>query len=403
MPLRVLMILVCLAVFLASTLVRAEDCTCPVLQCEPCQKKLVLGTHIKECRQSPAVVCQKVVCENVDNFFQCIAGAPPLYIPPQDPSLRYTEPRYTPPAAKEIDFTKLAVKPAGDDAKKIEDISPAVESEKSTEKVEQRALASVSESQPVAPEKMSVQIKNLKGALQVNGKPLKTSSLITLPLEIRATQASQLSLFFGKDHVKIKLTSQTRFKLLFDEGVVMIQKLVGEAQFEVAQSRDLFVVDIGSWRWGKKSGEFKIKTSPLGVVIENTLAEAYLRRETVISPAELIPSGRVLQFTDGVDLYSSTEITNPEKQTYTLVGAAINAKQKRQPAADSFCQAPAAQFEQCAWKCFGSQPNDKGCSSKKSPVQCVRFTCSADGQWKLPTLVSEGECSGSQIHVGLCH
>lgn len=408
MPLRAVILLVCIIIFLGTTIARAEDCACPVVQCEPCQRKLILGTQIKECSKPPAVVCQKIVCENVDNFFQCIAGAPPLYIPPVDPATRYTEPRFTPgpDAEPKVNFTKLA---------EVFEKAPDAESAgESVEVVKARGPASA-QAKPIegiveAAEKPWMLMLSRKGGEVWHGKKqLRKNSSFRSAVELVAKKKSQVSIRYSRDVMRMEMSKGAKLKFTVQDGVLLAQDISGDVQFTIENSQELFVVDIGDWRFGKKSGAFKVSHTGNVTTVDNNQGEGHLRRETLISQSDKIKEGETLKFQAGSDLYSSVPSQNESNKTNYVLQEAEPGEDsalestERVPAAEAFCGAPVGQYEQCAWKCFGAGENAKSCASPAAASKCVRFTCSADGQWKLPTIVSDGECSVSKIHVGICH
>jgi hypothetical protein len=392
-------------VFLATTFARAEDCSCPVVQCEPCQKRLVLGSQIKECAKSPAVVCQKIVCENVDNYFQCIAGAPPLYIPPVDPATRYTGPRYTPDSQPpEIDFTKLADVPGDKPAVKP---APAPQFDEAEKPVSVRQPASVETAPAVAADWMLV-LSKLNGEVFHGKKHLGKNGSFRSAVTLQARKKSEVAARFGKDVVHLNMEKGSTLELTVQDEVMMVRQVTGDVQFKIEKSHDLFVADLGGWRFGKKSGSFKISRDGSSTFVSNQTDEAYLRRETLISHADVIKGVVTYKFDDGADLYSVVPSQGETKANYSLndgssIGAPRDVASSTAASSEAFCNAPEGQYEQCAWKCFGAAAEAKNCANPSTAAKCVRFTCAADGQWKLPTVVSEGECSLDRIHVGICH
>jgi len=379
MPLRAFLFLFLTATLSLTALAFADDCSCPVVQCEPCQHKIILGAQMKECKNTPAVVCQKVVCENVENYFHCLANAPDLYIPPQDPSRRYTEPRYSP----------LVEKPAA--PARFEFKAPVAP-------VAPRLPASVTA--PVKPVSTDIIVSRLKGEVFEGRKALHKTKSYKSKVLLSAKKNAQVKVEYAGDEVWVDLQPGEPVDFSIEEGVLVLRQAAGELRGDVKKSSDLVVVDLGEWRFGKRSGEFDVLSSGAGVRIGNFSGEGMLRKKAVISASTKIPANTTVQFT-GTELYTLAPFQTETAMTYVLNEA--SGDDSRAPAADSFCQAPAGQYEQCAWKCFGAAKDAKACAGDAAQTHCVRFTCAADGQWKLPTVVSGGECSVDKVQVSLCH
>lgn len=74
-------------------------------------------------------------------------------------------------------------------------------------------------------------------------------------------------------------------------------------------------------------------------------------------------------------------------------------------AAGPICNAPQADFNQCAWKCENNPKGEARCRTDLPSVSCVRRVCNANGQWsdsaRLPASFSNS-CEPEKTVVGSC-
>ena len=96
-----------------------------------------------------------------------------------------------------------------------------------------------------------------------------------------------------------------------------------------------------------------------------------------------------------------------KKPEPTKLELALRNVEGRSPASldSDLCQAPAGQFQQCAWSCEGNPKGAKGCQAEQDQVHCVRRTCNAAGQWSPATAFASSYkdlCPAEGIRVGDC-
>lgn len=74
-------------------------------------------------------------------------------------------------------------------------------------------------------------------------------------------------------------------------------------------------------------------------------------------------------------------------------------------ASGPICNAPQADFNQCAWKCENNPKGEARCRTDLPHVNCVRRVCNANGQWsdsaRLPASFSNS-CDPEKTVVGSC-
>lgn len=376
----------------------AENCQCPVIQCDPCQRSLRLGTETLSCGYTGKMECDKVVCENVDNYFQCLAGEAPIFVPPQNLMTRITEP--LDPADKKpqpIDFNKLAEKV------EIKEVAEEVFLEpKQTvvpEKTVQRKPAAVETK--IKP--MVFSVENVAGKTLLNKKKLKKKITLAVPFELEAKEKNQVTIKNQKSHVVINMSSRTSLKIRAEEDVVWFEMQKGDAVFKIKDAKWVHAVDMGQWRFGKKSGTFGVSRSGDLYTLLNEDEEGFLRRNELIANVQKIPAKKMIQMTteDGIFAFRDTKSEPIKKPKYQMSPVMPSAEARSVASEKNLCASPEASFESCAWKCFGARTKDKKCGMSKNS-QCVRFTCSADGLWKFPTMASGSECSADIVRVGSC-
>ncbi|MBY0385053.1 hypothetical protein K2X05_07830 [bacterium] len=383
--------------FFSSTIF-ADSCQCPVIQCDPCQRPLRLGTEMLACGYTGKMECDKVVCENVDNYFQCLAGEPAIYVPPQNLMTRITEP--LDPADKKpqpIDFNKLAEKV---EIKEIaQDVFLEPKPSVPKEKISVRKPASVE----IKEKPIFFSVVNTAGKTLLNKKPLKKKITLAVPFELNAKEKNQVTIKNQSSHVVINMSAQTSLKIRAEEDVVWFEMQKGDAVFKIKDSQWVHAVDMGQWRFGKKSGSFGLSRTGELYTLLNEDEEGFLRRNELISNVQKIPPKKMIQMTvqDGIFAFRDTQVAKIKKPTYQMSPMMASADARSVASEKTLCAAPEASFESCAWKCFGARAKDKKCGQSKNS-QCVRFTCSADGLWKLPTMASGSECSADVVRVGSC-
>lgn len=379
----------------------AADCQCPVVQCEPCQRPLQLGREELNCDAGGKTECIKIVCENVDNFFQCLAGETPLYTPPQNPMTRITEPQD--PADKRpqpIDFQKLTGPTTPLEESKFIDIDnediPRVQVKDIG--MPQRQLAS----EPVAESLGQIAVYHLErklGRIYLNGQRIRKSSVWKGRGIIKSDDAGDVAIFGVGGRYQLHMSPQTQIEVFAANDVLWVNLKKGQAQFKIEKTQVVHAIEFGMWRFVKREGSYHLAIKNGNWVIENQVGKAFLRRNELIAKAEEIQPYKTLTFDPAYRLVSMESISTEVNRTLKMLSAP---EVKRSLAQEgSFCLQPQAEFEQCAWKCFGASGKAKKCDPAVG-AQCVRFTCSADGLWKMPTLVTSSECSTKEVRIGTC-
>lgn len=381
--------------FISQPVTAAEACACPTIQCEPCQVRLPLGEEKKQCDSQREISCQKFVCENVDNFFQCLAGSPPLYIE-REPSQRYTEPRYdanaTPQPIPMTDWQYGPEQFIEEESRQAPPSKPA----------SLRAPASVMVDLPKAsfePSALWLEVK--KGHGTVQGKALKKKTRLLKSLQVKSKSGGEFNVKSDREVLRLKLSPGAEFLLVHEDDSVLIHMQKGSLSATVLKADPLFVLNVDEWRVAKQSGEIKVQVAGTAMSIDNISGELYVRQKEIIAKTERYPVGSRLTFHQGLP-YTIEAIGSTPAQKFVMSPSKSKNIEARVPAGDNFCSSPAGQFEQCAWKCFGAGKDSKNCFNPKTPATCVRFTCSADAHWKLPTFVSNSSCERDTVRIGTC-
>jgi hypothetical protein len=385
-------------VLLFSTSSFAETCLCPEVQCEPCQQSIVLGTEELSCGVDAKISCKKVVCENVDNFFQCLSGAPPVHAMQNSQNLqsKITEPRdpaeYIP---EPIDFRKFK--------KELLYVEDKIEiTPEKTRPAEKKEIVR----QPASffPKQVtSFQISSVTGKVEVNKKRLQKPVTVQSAFSIKAKEKSEILVKGPQSDFKVKMTAGAEWLVRMDLDVLWLEPLKGEVVVTLHKTELVHALDMGMWRLAKREGVYGISRQQNTYTLLNEKGPGYLRRNELISQAIPIEPQKLIQLSaeEGVIAFRDINYTPVAKPKYEMP-MAVGFKGARGIASDgNLCSFPAGQFENCAWKCFGASTKDKKCGQSKNS-QCIRFTCSADGLWKLPTGATPTECDRTEVRVGAC-
>jgi hypothetical protein len=249
----------------------------------------------------------------------------------------------------------------------------------------------------------SFYLENIAGAFFLNKQKVKKNVKTKSPFSVSAPQDVEMMIHAPQSRWVLKLTKGSQISFRYEDDVLWADIKKGHAFFNIKESQQVHALELGEWRFGKRSGSFGVSRVGESVTVLNEEVEGFLRKNELIAKVEKIEPQRSLQFSDSDGLVAARDHKKeaPVQKKYQMPQVLMPEAQARSLAAEEFCQAPQGAYESCAWKCFGAGAKESKCGlSKKS--QCVRFTCSADKQWKLPTPVTGSECSVDIIRVGAC-
>lgn len=406
-----------LFLFISAPFSTAQECACPVVQCDPCQRRMVLDSQKLQCTPEKSVVCDNVVCENVDNYFQCLAGAPSLHLPAEDASSRMSTPQYpgsnvvtTPVELPNLEFqhfndvetTIMADEKPGTvlrlrgpaSSKKREVIAPAEGDESWNHLKESK--------EKIAP----LHFAGLYGA-KWNGKKMrasKTQSFLDEDGTLSTAQKQSATFSFGAIKGRLDLAAHSEVRVIKEDDHLVFHPLKGSVALKNISAPHMVIFDVGEWRVGKTAGDMRWSQKKNDALIENSKGEAFLRRDQLIAKSESLPEGMELVISDDYGIVHADRDESQWKKTYQLHEKSSSPKQRRVLASSSIssegCAQPRGEAQQCAWKCFGAK--GKSCVNSET-TQCVRFTCSLGGEWKMPTRVSGKECKANSVEVHSCN
>ncbi len=392
-------------VLVFSTPALADNCACPPVQCEPCQRPVQFGIEEVRCGSGEKGFCNKFVCENVDNFFQCLAGEKPIHAAPQDLMSRMTDPRD--PIEKKpetIDFQKFT-----------ENMEILAEKEKPTAEEEKPTTLPIPMPTPIPkedsvrtlasllprPQPVHFQVKSAFGKVEINRKRLHKPISVPSAFSVKAVEKSEIVVQGLKSHFTVKMNADSEWSAHVDDDVLWLTVKNGDIVVSLRKTELVHAVDMGLWRLAKREGVFGVSLQRDVYTLLNEEGFAYLRRNELISSAQPIGPKKLIQLSADEGILAVKDIQqNPTKKTKFEMPRNLRSTQ-REIASQDLCSLPAANFESCAWKCFGTGVKDKKCGQAKSS-QCIRFTCSADGLWKLPTTATPTECAADTVRVGVC-
>ena len=388
---------------LFSTSAFAESCLCPQVQCEPCQRLILLGVEDVKCGATGKGSCNKYICENVDNFFQCLAGESPVHASPKDFMSRLTEPQD--PAEKKpeaIDFNKMSQ--AAEINLQNEEVAPTVK-KPALLKIKEEPVRTLASMLP-KPQPISFQVTSVYGKVEINRKNLKKPVPVQAAFSVKARDKSEISIAGSKSQFTVKMTAGSEWSARTDDDVLWLDLKKGDIVVSLSKTELVHAVDAGLWRLAKREGVFGVSVQQNIYSILNDEGPGYLRRNELISTAQLIEPKRLIQLStdDGILAVKDTQQAPAAKKRFEMpINRQSNLRgvASTEKSSEVLCALPAGIFESCAWKCFGIGANDKKCGQAKNS-QCIRFTCSADGLWKLPTTATPTECAADTVRVGVC-
>ncbi len=413
MPLLTLLLL-----FIFAPSVHAQECACPVVQCDPCQRRLVIDSQKIQCTAERSVVCENVVCENVDNYFQCLAGAPSHHVPAEDAISRMSIPQFKEPAVPMSTPIELP------QFKHFAPVETTISSDEKPVKARLREPASPTKNVDLAPQSiihkgqthsysvsavekvLPLQLHGLLSA-KIDGKkirPVKTQSIAAREGVVSSIHKGAGTLTYGKLSARFEMAANSEVRFSKEDDHLVVYPTRGTVHFKKITAPQMLIIDAGDWRLGKATGDVSWSLKNNEAIIDNSKGTALLRRDQLIAPSETIPEGMELVVSEDYGIVHADRDGQSFKKTYQLDEKIKSTKARRVLAstaiANEGCAQPHGEVQQCAWKCFGAK--GKSCINSDT-TQCVRFTCSMGGEWKLPTRVSGRECKASGVEVHACN
>lgn len=401
--------------FVFTSISAAQECSCPVVQCDPCQRRIVIDTQKIMCTAEKSVVCENVVCENVDNYFQCLQGASAQFVPPENPQDRMTDPRMPTLSTPEqpIAFPDLDLQ----DFKHFNHIESTISPEEKPGVV--RGLASQHKTSAVKPAKVQQEPEypwlkeksEAKIPFVFHGlynaafdgqkiKPIKKHTLNRASTVLTAYQKQVFTFELGKTRAQMVLAKNSELRISQEDDHVIIHPIKGQMWVRQIAAENMMVFDVGEWRIGKMNGDMRWSFKNSDTVFYNAKGSALLRRDQLIAKSEPIEAGIELIVSAEYGIVHADHDVPPKDKEFKLrEGVKSTRMLASSPMASEGCAQPKGEAQQCAWKCFGGK--GKACENSQT-TQCVRFTCSLGGEWKLPTRVPGKECRGQSVVVNSC-
>lgn len=406
--------------FFTSPFSHAQQCSCPVVQCDPCQRRMVIDSQKVQCTPDKNIVCENVVCENVDNYFQCLAGAQSMHLPIEDAFARMSTPQFkeSAPVAKPVElpglefqhFSTVETKISPEEkpgplprlrgpasSRKTAVAVPALEKQQYIESAKQ-----------IQEKTMPLLIQGLTSAT-IDGKKMRVAKAHTLTgaeSVLAAPHKQTVTFTYGKVSGHMVIAPGSEIRIVKEDEHLVFHPVKGRIVIKKITAPDMLIVDAGEWRVGKTDGEVRWSHKNKDTVVENAKGKALLRRDQLIAKSEAIPEGMELVISDdyGIVHADQESLSKSKAPAYELNEKTSAPKQRRvlasQSIANEGCAQPQGEVQQCAWKCFGAK--GKNCENSET-TQCVRFTCSLGGEWKLPTRVPGKECSARTVEVHPCN
>jgi hypothetical protein len=369
------------------------------------------------CTAEKSVICENVVCENVDNYFKCQQGAAPQYVPVEKILDRVTDPRLSsepplpPVVLPDLDlqdfqhFNHIETKISAEEKPMRTHLRAPTSDNSGKEK--RSASTQTQEEFPWLKEKKEVSVPLIFFGLynaSLDGVKLRSQKKHSVSRSEAVLSAQQKQVFkieFGKTKASMVMAKNSQLRLAKEEGQLVLYPLKGQMWIKAITTKDMIVFDIGDWRIGKMSGDLRWGFKNTDVVVYNAKGEALLRRDQLIAKSESLHEGTELIISDDYGIvHADRDVLVKDKEFYLNQSSRSTRMLASSPIATSGCLQPKGQAQQCAWKCFGGQ--GKKCENSQN-TQCVRFTCTMGGEWKLPTRVSGKECRGSAVVVNSCN
>lgn len=434
--------------FLTPALAKEKaDCSCPKITCGPCQKKISTGKIVKFCDWGDINVCRKEICENVNFYFGCLSETNKKKAEKDalnsngDLELVYEE---TPKETKRTVASKMPL------------------SAKRNEKIQLENPGRIeveNESRILMPEEYSEVVigTNVKAnnKLQMfhRGKTMTLAKNQKLYIGDEISNSSgkiqKMSLAFANGKVNVELLDKSKIVVHDPHSIVgrfqpFMHLVHGGINYSVEMISGSFDLLAGQILTRSNQGEHS-------VVYEMGLEGLQVKVESIKGSVDVIKaqdlSGQTIKLQSGnfVSWISETPghlFNVDEKQALAgegfitpvfEMGAARKKNLGLLPPAPAplfadwtktkdktnkdrglaskggdsewLCQAPKAQFQQCAWSCEGNGKGAKSCEAEKSNVHCVRRVCNAAGQWGVPTAFASSYkdlCPATGVRIGEC-
>ena len=258
------------------------------------------------------------------------------------------------------------------------------------------------------------QVVSTFGKVEINNKKLKKPMSVQSTFSVKAREKSEINVVGAKSHFTVKMTAGSEWSARTDDDVLWLNVKKGDIVVSLRKTELVHAVDAGLWRMAKRQGVFGVSVQHDMYTILNDEGPGYLRRNELISTAQLIEPKKLILLSadEGILALKDTHSAPKSKIKFEMPlkhsnhrGVATADRARESMTSQDLCTLPTGAFESCAWKCFGigakGSAKDKKCGQAKSS-QCIRFTCSADGLWKLPTAATSTECAADTVRVGVC-
>lgn len=257
------------------------------------------------------------------------------------------------------------------------------------------------------------QAQDVQGILFVKKKQLQMGQILPLQSSYSSTESGYLTLKNGKEKWILRFGKNSHFFLSLTEGQLGATWKSGGLSIQaIADNKIPFDFYFAQWKLRKTQGLLKVSGSKDEAWVSNDKGHVWIKKTESTEPAQEMPEAIKfkLQSDESIFAFENEKLTS-EKKIKPWMNFNSSSMRSRAPASlkkskkdpSMLCQAPQGQFQQCAWQCNGrSNKKEDRCETGYADTHCVRFMCTAGGQWKWPTLVPGGECPAAGTRVDQC-
>lgn len=427
-----------------------DECTCPVIKCDPCYVKTTVGKESKLCLKQGLILCEKFICEKEANYEGCLlqykTGLPkknepkkfavdlPTLLPEEEekkePSPLQGIKRTLSSVIQKLQLvdedTKSELVPIANQEQEL--LFPEISNEVVGKVIE--VSGDVKIYQNKKEEKLTKSARILTASQLTNS----SANPVTISLDYRNTQKA-----------KIKINSKSKIQFLNNPEWlaaygIPFEVIYGGVEVEVEdQLEKPLSVKAKELMIFSKHGKFKVDFETINekLSVKVTALEGEVSLENRLYPANrraILTAGTYSQwYSEGeVNILSDEERKDIEIGYLTpvfklseedLVNTGIKTKTKAKDLkrnidekvsvrklatsgeSDFLCSSPQAKFQQCSWTCEGNAAGASKCQAHLPQVSCVRRMCNASGEWASSTVFSsnfEDLCPSSGSRVGSC-
>jgi hypothetical protein len=440
-----LLLILLISFFSFNSYGEKKDCSCPVVTCGPCQKKVTLGKSVKFCDWGDINVCRKEICENVNFYFNCLSQADKnkndkdkkltdasdifLYekdLPPKKGSKKNKRDLASKPQKRlSNEITSEGRKEVGNDSRVLlgieysnQVIGKIIQPNKKLQILHRGKVTTIAkntelfvgdEISNLNGSSENIKIDFLKGSvsLKLDGK---TKLLVEDPDSIMGRFQPFFYLIHGGVDLDVNL-QEGSFDLL--AGQILARSVGGKQRINYEMDPEGLKVKVESFKnaievlkandlsghqFKVEAGQFLSWVSETPQHLFNSDEKIALAGEGFITPIFEMTEKRKQEL--GL-------VSSPEKKLFADWNQlkSQNRSIASSTSSEGLCQAPQAKYQQCAWSCEGNSKGASGCQADKSNVQCVRRICNAAGQWGLPTAFASSYkdlCPAAGVRVGDC-